>query len=180
MKKLIYILIGIFTFSIGFWLFQLRPNVTEINSNPKDETTEEMLSPASFCKILQNAKLYKSKTVRVKALIALGGYYDVISSAQIVDYKNGCASDDSIEVSDALQNETNFIEISNALFNSKQPMTDGWSIVEVEFTGELEKPNNAATENKIVFKATKIRQVSPIRFFTPDEITFLNKKLSLY
>ena len=170
MKKVIYILVGVFTFSISLLIFHLRPFVISV----------------SLCEISENAQFYESKQINVKAFLVTGGYYDVTSGIKATDFRNGCSSEVNIEISEELKKNETFSKIDDELFEKRrEPQnsgTDGWAIVEVEFVGELKANRKSGIYDKPKFtiKATKVRQVSPIKFITLNEVSILNKDLVLY
>lgn len=172
MKKLIYILIGIVTFSIGFWLFQFNVEIAETKV-------------VSLCEVAENPNYYEFKQIKVRAFLAVGGYYDVISGIKATDYKSDCASKIVINISDELKRNKDFSKISNELEQnrreSQKGLRDGWSITEVEFTGELIETGKSgiSAKNYFVLTPIEVKQISTIKFITPKDVSTLNKDLSL-
>jgi hypothetical protein len=172
MKKAGYILFGIFTFLLGVWLFQLRAYVIAV----------------PITDVLENSEIYQSKKIYVKAFLAEGGYYDMRSSMQAVNYKNGQLSGAIIEISEELKNDETFQKLRKELDEKiREPqygMQDGWAVVEVEITGEFEENRNKSGglvdfSDFKKLKAEKIIQLSPIRFIKPGEVSLLDIDLDL-
>lgn len=176
MKKLVYILIGIFTFSIGFWLFHLRPLVT----------------PVSLCEISQHAELFKSKQIRIKAFLdGVGRDESNLDDYSVSDFKNGCLTGASLEISEKMKEKlksdenlkasTNLIrqkreEVFRNRRNPNYPA--GYYVTEVEITGEIEEYIETETTGiaRIPFKikVNEMKQVSPIRFISSEELSNKN------
>lgn len=181
MKKIIYILIGIFTFSVGFWIYQSNVKDHKIRPNLSIEEKKFL----SLCEIAENPKQHQSKQIKVRAFLAKGGYYDVISGIVVTDYKSDCASKITVNLSDELRRSKSFLKISDQLEDnrreSQKDPRDGWAVAEVEFTGELvenivgvysAKPN-------FVVMAIEIEPIAPIKFIREREVSPWNKELTL-
>ena len=172
MKKLIYILIGIATFSIGFWVFQANFKTIDTNS-------------VSICEVAAKPELYLSKQIKLKAFLAKGGYYDVVSDVVATDYKSDCASKVIIIISDELEKgealSKIYIELEENRRESQKGMTDGWAVAETEFTGELIPTSKSGFSAKYYYVLTPIeaKQIAPVKFITPNEVSILNKNLSV-
>lgn len=167
MKKFILLLFGIFIFSIGFWFYQ-------------SQNTDRLIS---LCEVSRNYKNYDSKEFRTKAILAMGGHYDVISSEIIItDYKEGCASVDNVKLSDDLKNNSAFSDLTDRLFekmrNSQEGMNDGWAVVEVEFEGIV--VFNRTRKDRFKFKATNFQQVSQVSFISDEQADSIYKDLKSY
>lgn len=169
MKKLICILFGVFTFSVGFWVFQMCPPATSV----------------SLCEVAETPENYLAKQIKVKAFLARGGYYDVISDIEAVDYKSDCDSKIIINLSDDLKRTSNFSKISNELEQNRSEwqkgLQDGWAVTEAEFIGELTEASKSGLSAKRYFtlEPVEVKQIAPMIFVTPKEVSPLNKKLSL-
>ena len=173
MKKLIYILIGIFTFSIGFWLFHLRPLVT----------------PVSLCEISQHAELFKSKQIRIKAFLdGVGRIEDDLIYYSVSDFRDGCLTGANLEISEKIKEKLKSDESLNAsvkLIRQKREEAyynrrnenypAGYYVAEVEVVGEIEKYPETETTGiaRVPFgiKVNEIKQVSPIQFISPEELS---------
>jgi hypothetical protein len=176
MKKLIYILIGIFTFSIGFWLYHLRP----------------VVMPVSLCELSQHdAELFKSKQIHVKAFLnAVGRTEDDLNSYSVYDLKNGCFADARLEISEKIKEQLKSDESLNASINlMRQNQEEAFNnrpnssykpvyyFAEVEITGEVEKYESEVgalvTPPPFVIKVNEIKQISPIRPMSYEELSNL-------
>jgi len=179
MKKLIYILISIFTFSIGFWLFHLRP----------------LVMPGSLCDISQrDAKLFESKQIHIKAFLdGVGRTEDDSNYYTVFNFGNGCLTGASLEISEEIKEQLkadgNLKTSINLMrqkreeeFNNRrnESYTPVHYIAEVEITGEIERYAETETTgiNPIPFKikVSEIKQVSPIRLISYEEIQEIRRK----
>ena len=173
MKKLIYILVALTAFSIGFWLFHLRPLVT----------------PVSLCEISQHAELFKSKQIRVKAFLdGVGRDESNLDDYSVSDFRNGCLTGASLEISEKIKEKLKSDEnlkgsisllrqkYEEAFDNRRNPSYPaGYYLAEVEITGEIEKYTETETTSiaRIPFKikVDEIKQVSPIQFISHEEFS---------
>ncbi|MEO6589088.1 MAG: hypothetical protein ABIP06_07150 [Pyrinomonadaceae bacterium] len=167
MKKFVLILIGIFAFSIGFWVYQ-------------SQNTDRLIS---MCEISKDYKSYDSQRFRIRTVLAMGGYYDVINSkVNITDYKEGCASVDNVELSDGLKNNPAFSDLTDELFekmrNSQKGMNDGWAVVEVELEGIIALER--VRKDRFKFKATNFQQISQISFVSDEQAESLYTDLRIH
>ncbi len=175
MEKAIYILFGTFTFSVGFWLFSLRPLVV----------------PVSLCEIPQNPSIYGSKQVHIKAYIDnVGISEDDLTYFSVFDFGNNCLTGASLHISETpkekLKNDAglkSFIdELRQKNNNLSENRSDGHFIGQVEITGSIKKAiyNNetaggAAVHFPFEIEASEIKQVAPIRFMSQEEIVKILK-----
>jgi len=172
MKKLFYIIIGIFTFSIGFWSYLSRPFVV----------------PVSLCEISQNAELYKSKQIKIKAyldrvLIGNGEETEYVVS----DLNSKCLTSAIVESTDELklqlQNDEsvrNFIyELSEKQKQMYEKRDDSWFyLAEIEIVGEISSDRKTSHSPPFSIKASKIKQISPIKFLYREEFLRLTKNIN--
>ncbi len=171
MKKLIYVLIGIFTFSIGFWLFHMRPLVMTV----------------SLCEISRrDVKFLKSKQIRVKAFLDNVGRDENDLNLSVFDFGNGCLKGAELEISDRIKEQLKSNENLNASMslirqkreeefeNRRNPIyTPVHYFAEVEITGEIknyDSEDEALVESlPFVIKVNEIKQISPIRLISNEE-----------
>ena len=177
MKKATYILFGLFTFSIGFWLFNLRPLVTPVN----------------LCEIPQNTEIYRSKQVFIKAYVdSVGISENDLTYFSVFDFGENCLTGASLNISEKfkeqLKNDENlksFIDELRRKNNElREKRADGHFIGEVEIVGSIKSiPQNtaiagsAATYFPFEIEVSEMKQISPIRFMSQEEIvSILDKK----
>lgn len=173
MKKIIYVLVGIFTFSIGFGSYYSRPFVTAV----------------SLCEISQNAELYRSKQIKIKADL------DGISIDEneeenfffVSDIDSGCLTGAHLEISDELKKELkNDGKLRNFLNEFTEKRKEGFKergfsgvyIAEIEIVGEISSFNITSDSQPFIIKAEKIRQLSPIRFLSREEFLKSTKNIN--
>lgn len=170
MKKIVYILIGIFTFSIGFGSYLFRPFVT----------------PVSLCEISQNAELYRSKQIKIKAYLDRASIYENEEENffSVFSFDSECLTGAHLEIAEelktALKNNKNLRNFINELSEKQNEMLEkrddsGFYIAEVEIVGEIETGARTSHSPPFIIKAEKIRQLSPISFLTREEILKLPK-----
>ncbi len=178
MKKAVYVLFGIFTFSVGFWLFNLRPLVT----------------PVRLCKIPQNTEIYRSKQIYIKAYVDnVGASEDDLSYFSVFDFGDDCLTGASLNISEKfreqLKNDASlksFIDElrlkNNQLYEKR---ADGHFIGQVEITGSIKKVlQNTETEGfatvyfPFEIEIVSMKQISPIHFMSQEEIVSINDKAS--
>ena len=172
MKKFFYIIVGLFTFLIGFWSYLSRPFVT----------------PVSLCEISKNVNLYRSKSIKIKAYldqVPIEGIYE--NEYSVSDFNSSCLTGATLEPSDELksqlQNEESLRNFINELSEKRQEdveKRDGSKlyIAEIEIIGEIseqEKTGHYPIPFKI--KANKINQLSPIKFITNGEFQKITKNI---
>ena len=169
MKKLIYILIGVFTFSVSYWLFQLRP----------------LIVPVSLCEISQHAELFQSKQIRVKAFLN-----NVITDEdgredfRVSDMKNGCVTGATLEISEQLISKLKSDESFQQFIGELRDKNDeeyknlegnGIFNAEIEIVGEIKKVAETEKASLVspppfIITANEIKQISPIRFVSYEEV----------
>lgn len=179
MKKLIYILIAIFTFSIGFWLFHLRP----------------LVMTGSLCDISQrDAELFESKQIRIKAFLdGVSRTENDTNYYSVFNFGNGCLAGADLEISEEIKEQLKADENLKASINlmrqSREEEFDNRRnesykpvhyIAEVEVTGEIKRYKRTDTSGwnptqPFVIKVDKIKQVSPIRLLSFEEIQEIKK-----
>lgn len=169
MKKLIYILSGIITFSIGFWIFQMRP----------------LIIPVSLCEVSQHAELFQSKQIRVKAFLDnVRVDEDGRENFSVSDLGKNCVTGATLEISEhlksKLKNDENFQHFVGELRGKNDELYrkrdgNGIFVAEIEIVGEIRKVEES--ENAVlvspppfIISANEIRQISPIRFVSREEI----------
>ncbi len=168
MKKGIFLLVGVLTFSVSFWLINSR----------------SLVVPVSLCEISENPNLIKSGQIHVKAFLAKGGYYDVISGMEIFDMNNGCLVGANLEIPETFESNEILTKLKNDLTDFRNlpeyRNRDGWAIIEVEFIGEVEdlKKYHNSHSRDFNLKPSKIKRLSPIKFISPQDISALNKYLN--
>ncbi len=172
MKKLIYILIALTAFTVGVVVFYLRPIVT----------------PVSLCEISQHAELYRFNEIRVKAYLFSVGKEDS-DFYTVSDYKNGCVTGASLDISEKLKNNANLGNLIQELRQKNNALREqnaegkfvekdiyGFFDAEVEVTGKIEGISSCFGM-PFVIKTENIKQISPIRFISSEEIQhFINSK----
>lgn len=89
MKKPIYILIGVFTFSLSLLIYYLRPTVT----------------PVSLCEVPQHVELYRFNEIRVKAYLDSVGLNKDDLDFNVSDIKNDCLTGASLIISEQLKEQ---------------------------------------------------------------------------
>lgn len=174
MKKAIYVLFGIFTFSVGFWLFNLRPLVV----------------PVTLCEIPQNPNIYGSKKVHINAYIDnVGISEDDLTYFSVFDFGSECLTGAGLNISENLKEQLkndaslkSFVDElrlkNNHLIENR---SDGHFIGQVEITGTIKKAvynNEIASEGTHLpfeIEADEIKQIAPIRFMSQEEIIKLPK-----
>ena len=174
MKKLIYILIGVFTFSVSFWLFQLRPIVV----------------PVSLCEISQHSELFQSKQLRVKAFLDnVRIDEDGREDFSVSDFRKGCVTGATLEISEELKAQLKSDEsFQNFIMELRQKNDEiykkrdgnGLFVAEIEIVGEIrkvEEPENASIVSPppYIISANEIKQVSSIRFISREELSVFIK-----
>lgn len=172
MKKIFYIIVGLFTFSIGFWSYLSRPFVT----------------PVSLCEISQNAGLYRSKQIEIKAYLDRVPTKDIEGNEySISDFNSSCVTGADLELTDELklqlQNDEslrNFInEFSEKRREDYEKRDDsGFYIAEIEIIGEISEQKKIG-HYPIPFKikANQIKQISPIKFLTNEELKKMTENI---
>ncbi len=169
MKKLIYILIGIATFSIGFCIFQLRP----------------LIVPVSLCEISQHSELFQSKQIYIKAFldrvrIDEGGREDF----SVSDLGKGCVTGATLEISEQLKSKLKSDESFQKFIGElrvknyeehKKRDGNGVFVAEIEIVGEIKKVEESeygllVSLPLFIITANEIKQISPIRFISKEEI----------
>ncbi|MGC2234765.1 MAG: hypothetical protein WA584_01215 [Pyrinomonadaceae bacterium] len=167
MKKIIYILFAIFTFSIGFWFFQMRPLIKTI----------------TLCEISGNVELYRSKHIRIKAYLDNVGEDKTDLDYSVSDYRNGCLTGASLVISDKLKeqldNDGNLKALINDLRQKNNELNKnregkGLYVLEVEIIGEIEKQPDSdygvlVAPPPFIIKADKIEPISAIRYVNREE-----------
>ena len=167
MKKIIYVLFAMFTFSIGFYLFKARPLVTTV----------------SLCEISGDAELYRAKKIYIKAFLDGSGLDETDRDWSVSDYRDGCLTGASLVVSDKLKTQLeNDEELNAAISELRQKKNkliknreDGLFVIEVEITGEIERRpysdyGGLVSPPPFIIRADQIKQISPIRFVSQEEI----------
>lgn len=166
MKKIIYILIAILTFSISLWLFNFRYYVV----------------PVSLCKIKKNSHFYDKREVSVRGYLEVfelknlenDDYVETISS-----FREGCIEDASLVYSDSLKNDSSLQKLRNELNEANRELLKtrfeaGWNLAEVEIVGEVDDLSDDGMTHCFVpdlsFKVKKIEQISPIIFVSREEV----------
>lgn len=166
MKKIIFLLLGIFTFSLGFWFYQ-------------SQKTDRLIS---LCEISKDYKRYDLQRFRLRAVLAMGGNYDAFDSTRITDYKNGCASVNNVELSDELKNSPAFSKLNDELLKKRQElqygMINGWAVVEVELEGII--VFNKTRKDRFKFNATTFQQSSQVSFVSREQANSVYTDLKLY
>lgn len=176
MKKLVYILVAVFTFSIGFWLFHLRP----------------VVMPVSLCEISRlDAELFKTKQIYVRAYLdSVGRTEDDLDSYSVYDLENGCFIGAKLEISgkikEQLQNDDNLKASINLIRQNQEEAYDNrpnprykpvYYFAEVEITGEVKKYESEygalVTPPPFIIKVDEIKQISPIRLINYEEFVNL-------
>ncbi len=172
MKKIFCIIVGLFTFSIGFWSYLSRPFVI----------------PVSLCEISQNAELYKSKQIKIQAnldqvLIESGEE----NQYSVSDLNSNCLTGAILEPSEKLklqlQNDENLRNFINELSEKQRKMYEkrddsGFYLAEIEIVGEISSDRVTSHSPPFRIKADKIKQVSPIKFLTIEEFRKLTKNIN--
>lgn len=161
MKKLIYILIGIVTFSVSFWIFQMHP----------------LVIPITLYELKQTGDYKTRKFTVIGKLNAYKSGSD--SSINLQDYENNCSVEPqcfkSLELSEDAKNESSLLITELVEKNKTFGITNfipGDYLAEVEVTGELveQKEENPFCRCMIYnIKAERIKQISPIKFVTNEE-----------
>ena len=174
MKKFVYILFGLFTFSVGFWLFNLRPLVT----------------PVSLCEISQHSQIYQSKQIYIEAYLeVVGSLNNDFTYYSVFDFGNNCFTGANLEISESvkeqLHNDENLKTFINELrqknTKSREEHSDGNFIRRVEIIGSIEKvSSHNETAGMIApppfaITANKIKQISPIQFMSYEESFKISK-----
>ncbi len=169
MKKLIYILIGIATFSVGFWIFQLRPLVV----------------PVSLCEISQHAEFFQSKQIRVKAFLDnVRVDEDGRENFSVSDLGKGCITGATLEISEQLKSKLKGDETFQNFISELRGENDeiykrrdgnGLFVAEIEIVGQIRKVEESeygviASPPPFIITANEIKQISPIRFVNNEEI----------
>ncbi len=170
MKKFIYILIAILTFSIGFWLYNFRASVM----------------PVSLCEISRHSENYRSKQIKIKAYLDAAGVEAESSNFDILDFDENCLTGATVKISNQLKEQINndeylkssIIEISAKNKDSFKNRIDGVFAIKVEIIGEIEKDTSEygkMMNRPFIINANQIKQISPIRFIAFDEIPEIKK-----
>lgn len=174
MKKLIYILIAVFTFSVGFWLYHLRP----------------LIMPVSLCEISErDAKFFESKKIRVKAFLDSAGTADIDLGWSVFDYRNGCLKGAALMISpekikEQLKNDENLNASVNLIRQKQQEEFDNRRnpsytavhyFAEVEITGEIQDVDSVEPL-PIIIKVDEIKQISSIHSISYEEIQEIRNK----
>ena len=174
MKKFVYILFGLFTFSVSSWLFNLHPLVT----------------PVSLCEISQHSQIYQSKQIYIEAYLeVVGSLGDDFTYYSVFDFGNNCFTGASLEISETvkeqLSNDENLKTFVNELrqknTRSRDKHSDGNFIGKVKIIGSIEKvSSHNETAGMIApppfaITANEIKQISPIQFMSYEEIFNLSK-----
>lgn len=174
MKKATYVLFGIFTFSVGFWLFNLYP----------------FSAPVKLCEISQHIELYQSKQIRIEAYLYIAGFAeDNISFYRVSDFENDCYVTASLEISEKLKQSienskdfesfTKLKQINNKLLEKDNGK--GFYVARVEIVGEIQKKEESNLQPFVplppfVIKAGRVKRISPIRFVSYEEISKFNNQ----
>jgi hypothetical protein len=173
MKIFFYIIVGLFTFSIGFWSYLSRPFVV----------------PVSLCEISQNAELYQSKQIKIKAYldrvpINENEYEDFYS---VYDLNSNCLTGAILEPTDELkfqlQNDENLKSLINELSDKRREdykKRDGsrFYFAEIEIIGEISSDRTTSHSIPFIINVDKIKQISPIKFLTNEELQKLTKNIN--
>ena len=194
MKKLIYVLIGIITFSIGFCLYQFRSvfitiqndlpvsssSCCEISQHEFELANSTELStdvPVSLCEISQRIELYPSQQLRMKAYLE----FEIEGTFFVSDFRKSCVTSARLEIAEGLKKNKKFRNLVNSLRRKNDELTknkdeSGLYLVQIEIVGEINKTKN--TENAGILnpppfeiKASEIKQISPIRFVSYQEVS---------
>jgi len=169
MKKLVYILVAFSAFSIGVVVYYLRP----------------IVSPVSLCEISQNAELYQFNEIRIKGyMYNVGKTEDDFS---VYDFSNDCLTGANLDITEQLKEQLiNDEKLKVFIGELRQKNNDviknregkGVFVGEVEIIGEIKKRTETTgiASQPFVIKANKIKQISPIRFLSNEEILRFNNQ----
>lgn len=160
---------GIFTFSVGFWIFNLYP----------------FSSPITLCEISQNIELYQSKQIRIKAYLYIAGFAeDNLSFYSLSDFENNCYTTASLEISEKLrqsiENSNDFENLNELTQNNNKLLEEdnrkGFYVARVEIVGEIQEEEESNLQPLVplppfVIKANRLNQISPLRFVKYEEIS---------
>jgi hypothetical protein len=188
MKKLIYILIGIFTFSIGFWLFHFYYD-RQVISSPTDTSV-------TLCEVAGNASFYQSKQIHIKALLdGVGTNGNNLDDFTVFDFKNGCLISASLEIPENVKGKLKSdesLKASLSLLRQKykeafdnrqnQSLPAGYYFIEVEIIGEIERHEYQYGVSDpplpLVIKVNQIKQVSPVRSISREVFSNITKNIT--
>lgn len=167
-------MIGLSAFSISLFIYYLRPIVT----------------PVSLCEISQHVELYQFSEIRIKAYLDGIGINSDELYFDVSDFKNGCLTGASLNISEQLKEHLKNDESLKALISELREKNNklienreniGIFVIEVEIVGQIEKQE---TENggfisppPFVIQANEIKTISSITFVSYEEISkFRNTK----
>lgn len=162
MKKLICILIALISFSVGVVVFLVRP----------------LLVPISLSELRQNISQYKSLRFKVVGKLEVWESESTYS-INLKDYENDCSAEPTcfrgLELSEEVKRENILLIKELAEKNKTFGRTNfirGDYLADVEITGQLiEKEQNPNFGGSVYdIKVEKMKQISPIRFVTVEEM----------
>jgi hypothetical protein len=161
MKKAVYIIVALFAFIFGISVYYIRP----------------LFVPISLSELRQNTSQYKYLKIKVVGKLEVTGE-DSRYFINLKDWENDCSGDNfcfkSLELSEEVmaQNISLIKELAekNKTFG-KTNFIKGDYLADVEITGQLvERENEIFGGTFYAIKVEKIKQVSPIRFVTVEEM----------
>ena len=163
MKKLIYICVALLAFACGLVVYYVRP----------------LIIPISLSELRQNTSDYEFRKFRVLGKLQVwesGSTYLI----NLKDYENDCSKEPfcsrSLQLSEEVKAENIALIKELAEKNKTFGVTNfirGEYLAEVEVSGQLVEKGENPFCNCIIYeiKVEKIKQISPIKFVTNEEMT---------
>jgi len=162
MKKAIYVFIALLAFACGVFVFYVRP----------------LLIPISLSELRQNISHYKSLRFKVVGKLEVWEAESTYS-INLKDYENDCSGDNlcfrGLELSEEVMAENILLVKELAEKNKTFGKTNfirGDYLADVEITGQLVEGEQNPFFGGSVYdiKVEKMKQISPIRFVTVEEM----------
>jgi hypothetical protein len=137
----------------------------------------------------RDAELFESKQIRIKAFLdGVGRTEDNSNNYSVFDFRNGCLTGASLEISEKIKEKLKSdenLKASISLMRQKQEeafnnrrnasYTPVHYFAEVEITGEIGKYESEAgalvAPPPLIIKVNEIKQISPIRFLSHEEFS---------
>jgi hypothetical protein len=148
MKKVVYILVAIFTFSVGYGLYQVRPFVTSV----------------PICEVTQNIGLYNNREVHIKAFLEVSGEY--------ISIDDGCINEDiSVDLAEELKGNATITELFKQLRQARSK--NSHPMIKAEIIGTIKDIRNdgitGIIDPQFEIKIREIKPISKVVFITDRE-----------
>lgn len=177
MKKIIYILIAVLTFSGSFGIYKFRP----------------FYSSVPLCEIKRNFKFYGTIQLVTGWDIHFTAYaegsdasFENPDSFWLIDFQSGCVTGGIVDFSNSseIRNNENFsktlTELREKKLKPEQSLYEGFYVARVKITGKVEDTSRGIGGTDFHVEAKEIKQISPIRFLSQEDIQILREENSKY